>query len=62
MCNWHQGKPDKNSLSDPPEAGDHTTNTRRRPSVRVMLAHRLRRWANITLTLGQRLVFASHGQ
>ena len=25
-----------------------------------MLAHRLRRWANIALTLGQRLVFAGY--
>ena len=28
------------------------------PNAVVMLAHRLRRWPNITTTLGQRLLFA----
>ena len=32
-------------------------NTRCSPNVIVMLAHRLRRWPNITITLGERLVF-----
>ena len=31
---------------------------RSRPNVGLMLVHRLRRWANIKPTLGQRLVFA----
>ena len=34
----------------------HTANTRRRPNAGLMLAHRLRRWANISPALGQRLV------
>ena len=33
-------------------------NTTHRPNVGPMLAHRLRRWANIGPTLGQRLVLA----
>ena len=32
--------------------------TRHRPNVVLMLAHRLRRWTNIKTTLGQRIVFA----
>ena len=36
-------------------------NTRRSSNVGLSLAHRLRRWPNISLTLGQRLVFAGWG-
>ena len=36
----------------------HPANTRRWTNVGLMLAHRLRRWANIKPTLIQRLVFA----
>ena len=32
----------------------------RLPNVDSMLAHRLRRWPNIELTLGKRPVFAGH--
>ena len=32
-------------------------NSRRRPNVVLMLAHRLRRWAIIKTTLGRRLLF-----
>ena len=32
----------------------------RRPSVGLMLAHRLRRWGNIKPTLVERLVFAAY--
>ena len=35
---------------------DITQNTRRRTNVNLMLAHRLRRWANIKSALAQRLV------
>ena len=35
-----------------------TANTRRSYNVILMLGQRLRRWANIKTTLGQRLVFA----
>ena len=35
----------------------HPTNTRRSADVGTMLAHRLRRWANIVPTLAERLVF-----
>ena len=34
------------------------SNVPRTTSAGLMLAHRLRRWANIKLALGQRLVFA----
>ena len=37
----------------------YPANTRRSPNVVTMLAHRLRRWANIVTTLGERLTF--HG-
>ena len=33
-------------------------NTIRWPNVALILDHRLRRWANIKATLGQRLVFS----
>ena len=36
----------------------YPANTRRSPNVGLMLGHRLRRWSNITPTLGERLVFA----
>ena len=36
----------------------HTQDTRRLNNAGLMLAHRLRRWINIKLELGQRLVFA----
>ena len=36
----------------------HSANTKWPPSVGLMLAHRLRRWANINPTLGGCLVFA----
>ena len=38
----------------------HPANTRRSPNAGTMLAHRLRRWANIVPTLGERPVFAGH--
>ena len=34
----------------------------RRHNAGIMLAHRLRRWPNITLTLDQRLAFAISSQ
>ena len=34
-----------------------SANTRRWLNVRLMLAHRLRRWTNINSTLGQHIVF-----
>ena len=37
---------------------DHPANNRRCPTVVLMLAQRRRRWANISTTVGQRLVFA----
>ena len=40
------------------ERGGEPASTRRCPNVGLMLAHRLRRWTNISPTLGQRLVFA----
>ena len=36
----------------------YPANMRSRPNVDLMLAQRLRRWASIKSTLGQRLVFA----
>ena len=40
------------------QGGQIPANKKRRPNVRLMLAHRLRHWANINLTLGRRIVFA----
>ena len=37
-------------------------NTRRSANVGTLLAYRLRRWANIIPTLGERLVFAGKGR
>ena len=36
----------------------HTANTRRWPNVGLMLGQRRRRWASISPTVGQRIVFA----
>ena len=41
---------------------DSPENTRRWPNAGLMLAQRRRRWANISPTLGQRLVFAGRVQ
>ena len=40
---------------------DNPANTRRWPSVGIMLGQRRRRWANFNSTLGKRLVFAGKG-
>ena len=39
----------------------HPANTRHPPDVRPMMVHRLRRWPNISPTLGGCLLFAREG-
>ena len=41
----------------PPSVREVSANTRRRPNVVLILAHRRRRWANINTTFGDRFVF-----
>ena len=42
------------------ECSEFPANTRRWSNAGLMLAHRLRRWANISPALGQRLVFTGN--
>ena len=45
-------------IRDHDQHSDGKANTSRWPSAGLMVSHRLRRWANISSTFGQRLVFS----